>query len=291
MEKRLYQLGIYEKAFPDKMPIYDMLKLVGEYNYDFFEISIDRTEDRISRLYIEEFSDECIRAMKANRIPIGSMCLSALGTYTMGHPDCSVTSRAMDILEHAVTFSSRLGIRIVQIPGCDVPKNESHTFDTKERYIENLFKAAEMASMYGVHLAIENMEDEFMDTVEKTMEYVNRINSPYLQIYPDSGNITSSSKKYDSDWKEDMWHGLGHYMGFHLKETRPNKYGGLFYGEGHVDFPSMVKKAWELGVRRFVMEYWYNENGLWREDLNKAYKMFERWVNHAVRVPPDLCRR
>ena len=277
-----YQIGAYEKAFPNKTSIYDMLSLSRKFNYDFFEISIDRTEQRISRLYEKKFWEECIDASRNSGIPIGSMCLSALSTYTMGNADVGISNRAMDILEKAIVFSCELGIRVIQIPGCDMPKNEQHTQVSKELYIKNLKCATEMASSYGICLAIENMEDGFMDTVQKTMEYIKLINSPYLQLYPDSGNITSANKIYNTDINDDMGHGIGHYIALHLKETKPNKYGGLFYGDGHVDFQLMVRNAWRLGVRRFVMEYWYTGNDLWKEDLMKASEMCRRWISNAV---------
>ena len=43
------------------------------------------------------------------------------------------------------------------------------------------------------NLGFETMETPFMDTVEKSMEYVNKINSPYLGVYPDIGNLKNAS--------------------------------------------------------------------------------------------------
>ena len=44
-----------------------------------------------------------------------------------------------------------------------------------------------MAAKAGVMMGFETMETEFMNTVEKAMVYVNRVNSPYLNVYPDLG--------------------------------------------------------------------------------------------------------
>ena len=44
-----------------------------------------------------------------------------------------------------------------------------------------------MAAKYGIVMGFETMETPFMDTVEKAMEYVRIVDSPYLQIYPDIG--------------------------------------------------------------------------------------------------------
>ena len=48
--KKSYALGLYEKAMPD-VSWEEKLKIAKEAGYDFVEISIDATEERISRVY------------------------------------------------------------------------------------------------------------------------------------------------------------------------------------------------------------------------------------------------
>ena len=62
--------------------------------------------------------------------------------------------------------------------------------------LDNLRKAAAMAEKTGVLLGFETMETEFMNTVEKAMKYVCLVDSPYLQIYPDIGNLTNAAVTY-----------------------------------------------------------------------------------------------
>ena len=38
-------------------------------------------------------------------------------------------------------------------------------------------------------LAFETMETPFINTVEKAVYWVNKVNSPYLAVYPDLGNM------------------------------------------------------------------------------------------------------
>ena len=113
-----------------------------------------------------------------------------------------------------------------------------------------------MASPYGIILAFETMETPFMDTVQKACHYVRKINSPYLQIYPDLGNVTMAAYLYGHDVSDDIKSGAGHIVALHLKETAPNKYRDVPYGTGHVDFSSAIRTACEIGVRRFVGEFW-----------------------------------
>jgi L-ribulose-5-phosphate 3-epimerase UlaE len=126
-----------------------------------------------------------------------------------------------------------------------------------------------MAAREGVILAFETMETEFINTVEKAMSWVKSLNSVYLQVYPDLGNITNAAVQYSSDVLKDLESGQGHLAALHLKETRPGIYREVPYGEGHVDFPAATALALRLGVRMFVGEFWYVKNSLWREVLVK----------------------
>ncbi|CDA97297.1 hexulose-6-phosphate isomerase [Lachnospiraceae bacterium CAG:215] len=128
-------------------------------------------------------------------------------------------------------------------------------------------------------MGFETMENEFMNTVEKAMKYVTLVGSPYLNVYPDIGNITNAAKTYENDVLEDLELGKGHIVAMHLKETVPGKFREIPFGTGHVDFESAVTKAWELGVRKYVTEFWYTGNPGWKEDLTFANEMFTRILN------------
>ena len=89
-----------------------------------------------------------------------------------------------------------------------------------------------MAAKAGVMMGFETMETEFMNTVEKAMVYVNRVNSPYLNVYPDLGNVTNAAVTYGTDVEEDLETGRGHLAAMHLKETLPGKFREIPFGTG-----------------------------------------------------------
>ena len=64
--------------------------------------------------------------------------------------------------------------------------------------------------------------------------------------------------------------GRGRIIAMHLKETVPGKFREIPFGTGHVDFEKGIRKAWELGVRRYVTEFWYTGNPDWEQDLDYA---------------------
>ena len=251
-----YAIGLYEKAMPKTMTWPEKLECARECGYDFVEISIDETDDKLARLdWTEEERLELVREMRRTGVPIRSMCLSGHRKYPFGSADPAVRERSMQIMEKAIQLADDLGIRIIQLAGYDVYYEES-TPDSVRLFKENLAKATEMAAAKGVVLAFETMETEFMNTTAKSMEYVNLINSPWLGVYPDSGNLTNAAVSYGSDVLEDLETGRGHIFALHLKETVPGKFREIPFLTGHVDFGAVIAKAWDLGIRRFVTEMW-----------------------------------
>lgn len=276
---REYSIGLYEKAMPDDITWKEKLLAAKEAGYDWVEISIDASEAKIQRVYMpKEERLALVSLMYETDITIRTMCVSALTKYAIGSNQPEVAARGMEILEKSIELADDLGVRIVMIPGYDV-YFEPSDFETKKRFLENLKKATGWAQKAGVVLGFETMENEFMNTVEKAMKYVTLVGSPYLQIYPDSGNLTNAAVMYKNDVIEDLELGRGHVMALHMKETVPGKFREIPYGTGHVDFEAMAEKAWDMGVRKYVTEFWYTGNPNWREDLKFAHNMFEKILN------------
>ena len=271
-----YAIGLYEKAMPKGMTWRDMLLCAMECGYDFVEISIDETDARLARLdWTAEERLELVRTMKEVGVPIRSMCLSGHRKYPLGASDPAVRARGMEIMEKAVELADDLGIRIIQLAGYDV-YYEPGTAETERMFRENLAKAVEMAACRGVLLGFETMETEFMNTVEKSMHYVNLIGSPYLGVYPDSGNLTNAAKTYGTDVLEDLETGRGHIVALHLKETVPGKFREIPFLTGHVDFPAVIEKAWSMGIRRYVTEMWDVGKPDWKEDIRFANRSMRK---------------
>lgn len=271
-----YTLGLYEKSMPANLSWREKLTAAKESGFDFLEISIDETDVKLERLDMsKEERLEIVQVMAEVGMPIHTMCLSGHRKYPLGSSDPAVCRRGLEIMEKAIRLASDLGVRIIQLAGYDV-YYEPSTPETVARFEENLKKATMMAAREGVLLGFETMETEFMNTVEKAMKYVRIVNSPYLNVYPDSGNLKNAAVTYDNDVFEDVRKGAGHTVAMHLKETVPGKFREIPFGTGHVDFQGMISTAWSIGVRKFVTEFWYTGNDAWREDLVDASSRMKR---------------
>ena len=266
-----YAIGLYEKAMPPGMSWREKLCFAKEAGYDYVEISIDEKDDKLARLdWSREERLELVRTMSEVGLPIRSMCLSGHRKYPLGAPDPMVRARGMEIMEKAVVLADDLGIRTIQLAGYDV-YYEPGSRETRELFLENLKKAAEMAAVYGIVLGFETMETDFMNTVWKSMYYVDAVGSPYLGVYPDLSNLTNAALSSGGSVTGDLFSGRGHIFALHLKETVPGVFREVPFLTGHVDFETGIAMAWGLGIRRFVTEMWYVGNDdTWADDIRFA---------------------
>ncbi|CVI69147.1 L-ribulose-5-phosphate 3-epimerase UlaE [Clostridiales bacterium CHKCI001] len=276
---KAYTLGLYEKSMPSSLSWREKLQAAKEAGFDFVEISIDETEEKLKRLDMPmEERLNLVQTMNEIGVPIRTMCLSGHRKYPLGSNDPKICARGMEIMQKAIQLAEDLGIRIIQLAGYDVYYEDS-TLETKKRFLQNLKKAAHMAEKAGVLLGFETMETEFMNTVEKAMKYVTLVDSIYLNVYPDIGNITNAAVSYKTDVLEDLYIGKGRLVAMHLKETVPGKFREIPFGTGHVNFEQAIHTAWKLGVRKFVTEFWYIGNPNWKDDLVFAHNMFSQILN------------
>lgn len=245
----------------------EKIKNAKEAGFDFLEISIDETDEKLARLDTSKTERlELVQLLYHHDFKIETMCLSGHRRFPLGSHDPEIRAKGMEIMAKAINLASDLGIRIIQLAGYDVYYEESSP-DTERFFEENLQKAVDLAATKGVVLGFETMETEFMNTVDKSMKYVNLIDSPYLKVYPDIGNLKNASLLYHTDVLEDMESGRGHIVAAHLKETTPGIFREVRFGEGHVDFAASIDKLWSLGIRKFVAEFWYVGNDNWKEEL------------------------
>jgi len=280
---RSYTLGLYEKSMPSILTWREKLTAAREAGFDFVEISIDETDEKLARLDMSQRERiRLLQIMKETQMPIRTMCLSGHRKYPLGSSDPVICRRSMEIMEKAIQLADDLGIRIIQLAGYDVYYEES-TPKTVTRFAENLKKATMLAARAGVVLGFETMETGFMNSVKKAMDYVQLINSSYLNVYPDMGNITNAAVENGTDVLEDIKLGVGHTVAAHLKETVPGKFREIPFGTGHVDFKAVIHAAWEIGVRKYVTEFWYVGSLDWKKELKEVYEMMSKLLDEEDR--------
>lgn len=270
-----YRLALYEKSIPDSLSWEKKLDAGRAAGFDALELSIDESDQKLARL--EWTRTERRRLLQLSRerdFCINTMCLSGHRRYPLGSGVPETEARGMQIMRQALELADDLGIRIIQLAGYDVYYGETSTPTTKERFLQNLAKSTRMASVYGIILALETMENSFLNTVEKAMYYVDTIRSPYLKVYPDVGNITNAVENLGYDLRK----GEGNIVAAHLKETVPNVYRNMKFGEGQVDFQLAADILRSMNVSMFTAEFWYDGTEQWQETLKKTNDYLRQFI-------------
>lgn len=252
-------LGLYEKALPNKMNWYDKLYYAKNLGFDFMEISIDESDDRLQRLYWDNGEKRELRTvMEQHGMPIMTMCFSGHRRFPLGSRFADVRDKAIELMKRAISFAGDMGIRVIQLAGYDV-FYEASGDDTRAFFLEGLKKSVEMAERYQVMLAIEIMDTPFLNSVQKYMYYDGLIKSPWLGVYPDIGNLSA----WNNNVEYELEIGCNRMVAVHIKETRNvrENFAGQFrdvpFGEGEVNFISIFRKLNELCYRGpFVLEMW-----------------------------------
>lgn len=271
-QNKKYRLGLYEKSMPSNLTWKEKLMITKENGFDYLEMSIDESEEKLARLQWDvKQRNDVIQAMKKTGVSISSICLSGHRKYPLGSHDSHVRKRSLEIMEKAILLANDLGVRLIQLAGYDVYYEQGDA-ETQDYFVRNLKKCVDMAAKYGIILGFETMETPFMDTVGKAMYYVNQIQSPYLGVYPDMGNLKNASLLYEKCVNDDILSGKGHLFAAHLKETIPGHYREIPFGTGHTEYENNISLLKKLGVRMFVGEFWYTGNGAWLEDIQYASK-------------------
>lgn len=278
-----YTLGLYEKAMPNELSVEQKLEITAKCGFDRMEISVDESDARLARLdYTPAQIAQIRRAVENTAVPITTMCLSGHRKYPLGSHDPAMVKRSLKIMEKALEFGAQIGVQIIQLAGYDVYYEESDQ-GTVQRFEENLNRAVEMAAAYGICMGFETMETPFMDTTQKAMNWVNKVGSPYLGVYPDIGNLKNSAVLYGHDVVEDLKTGRHHIFAAHLKETCPGVYRNMTFGSGgHTEYTRCIGELWQQGVRMFTGEFWYLGSETYVDDICAASRFLRTKINQFL---------
>ncbi|MDZ6686210.1 L-ribulose-5-phosphate 3-epimerase [Escherichia coli] len=188
---RNHPLGIYEKALAKDLSWPERLVLAKSCGFDFVEMSVDETDERLSRLdWSAAQRASLVTAMLETGVAIPSMCLSAHRRFPFGSRDDAVRQRAREIMSKAIRLARDLGIRTIQLAGYDV-YYEDHDEGTQQRFAEGLAWAVEQAAASQVMLAVEIMDTAFMNSISKWKKWDEMLASPWFTVYPDVGNLSA----------------------------------------------------------------------------------------------------
>ncbi|OOF46604.1 xylulose 5-phosphate 3-epimerase [Rodentibacter trehalosifermentans] len=256
---RKHKLGIYEKALPKNISWQDRLSIAKACGFDFVEISIDETDERLARLdWSKKERLKLVKAIVNTGVTIPSMCLSGHRRFPFGSRDEATRQKAYEIMEKAIQFAVDTGIRTIQLAGYDVYYEEQDE-GTIQRFQQGLEWAVELAASNQVTLAVEIMDTKFMSSISRWKKWDEIIESPWFTVYPDLGNLSA----WNDNVAEELKLGMDKISAIHLKdtykvnETCAGQFRDVPFGEGCVDFVACFKTLAKLNYRgAFLIEMW-----------------------------------
>ena len=278
-------LGIYEKAFDPNIGWEERLRKAKGLGFDFVEISIDESDERLARLDWTDSQIESFRRLCYEQgIGIQSMCLSGHRRFPFGSSKPEERKKAYEIMEKAINFSVAMGIRVIQIAGYDV-YYEPSTYQSVKFFREGMAWAAKQAEQRQVMLAMEVMDTPFINSISKHMAYEGMLHSPWYRVYPDMGNLSAWP---ENNVEFEFEKGIGSLVAIHLKDTLAvtdtfeGKFKGVPFGEGCVDFTRRFAQLEQAGyVGPYMIEMWYVEGTDDCVEIGKAKRWLEEKFERA----------
>ena len=285
---RKHKLGIYEKALPKDLSWQDRLSIAKACGFDFVEISIDETDERLARLdWSKEQRLAIVSAILETEITIPSMCLSGHRRFPFGSHDEQVRQQAYAIMEKAIQLASDIGIRTIQLAGYDVYYEEQDE-GTLQRFSEGMQWAIEKAASAQVMLSMEIMDTPFMNSITKWKQWDQLIASPWFTVYPDVGNLSA----WGNDVVKELELGIDSIAAIHLKdtyavtETCKGQFRDVPFGEGCVDFVNVFNTLQRLNYRgAFLIEMWTEKSDEPIMEIINA----RRWIENKMKEGKFVC--
>ncbi|CAI1561360.1 L-ribulose-5-phosphate 3-epimerase ulaE [Serratia fonticola] len=285
---RQHPLGIYEKALPKNLSWPERLALAKACGFDFVEMSVDESDERLSRLsWSKEQRLSLVSAMLETGISIPSMCLSGHRRFPFGSHDEATRQQAYLIMEQAIQLAKDVGIRTIQLAGYDV-YYEQQDEGTLTRFTEGMQWAVERAAAAQVMLAVEIMDTEFMSSISKWKTWDSLLASPWFTVYPDVGNLSA----WGNDVTQELQLGIDRIAAIHLKdtfpvtETSPGQFRDVPFGEGCVDFVALFRTLKQLNYRgAFLIEMWTEKADEPVAEIVQA----RRWIEQQMQQGGMTC--
>ena len=278
-------LGIYEKAFPNDWSLEKKLTAVKRLGFDFMEISIDESDERIERLYWGKDLQRSLYQLCLDiEIPILTMCLSVHRRFPFGSSKETDRKKAQELMELAIDFAQNTGIKIIQLAGYDVYYEKS-TDNSKQQFVSGMKWAAELAEKKLIMLAMEIMDTSLMCSISNFLELQKKIRSPWFKVYPDLGNLSA----WGNDVESELTKGIEEIVAVHVKETKavtpdfPGQFKCVPFGEGCVDFVKCFAKLEELNYKGpYMIEMWNDPKLDNEEEIKQAVHFVKEKYTKAI---------
>ena len=231
------KLNIYKSAkfkmLKHKGTVEDKFKIFKELGYDGVEVETPCSE---------EMKNKYADAAEKTGLPIHGSVNSKHWSVRLSDKDPDVRQKAVKILKKCIQDTYDLGgSSVLLVPGrVNAEKGETHD-QVWKRSIEGIKECLPLASKLGIHILIENVWNGFCTKPELLKKYVEEINSPWVKVYFDIGNVEKISPP--AEWIRVLG---AHIVKLDVKDWG-QKNGFCKIGDGDVNWKDVRTALKEIG--------------------------------------------
>ncbi|MFQ6049014.1 MAG: sugar phosphate isomerase/epimerase family protein, partial [Phycisphaerae bacterium] len=236
-------------TFGPQTSIDEMARISAEAGFEAIELVIDES----GPLSFESPQEHCrtlAATVRQRGLRLASLASGVFWRCNFGSPDPATRRRARELtlagLDRAAWLGAEALLVVPAVVGrANAPQPTTGYADALTRTCQALRELAPAAEDRGVAIAVENVWNRFLLSPVEFRELIDRVNSPWVGVYFDVGNILTIG--YPQDWIATL---AGRIVRIHVKDYKlPTDGPGSFcpLGDGHVDWSAVMAALAQVG--------------------------------------------
>jgi len=229
-------------TFPDTLPPDEQIPAAAQAGFEGLELVVSEDGPLRVDTPLAEFERLAGLADEQN-LKLAGLATTLFWEFNYASPDEADRQRARDLtlymLDQAATARAGSILVVPALVGkVTDPRSSVSYADALHRTVEALEELRPAAEAHAVTIAIENVWNRFLLSPMEAADLIDRINSPYVGFYFDTGNVLAHG--YPEDWIGTLG---GRIARVHAKDydvAKPGWAGFCSLGEGSVDWPAVV---------------------------------------------------
>lgn len=248
--------GINIWSFRGGLTAREYIEMAKDAGYDGIEFGLDETG-----IVGLDSSDEDIRELKriaeGEGIETPSLATGLYWRYPFTSSDRNTREKAKSIVRRQLDLAALLGAdTILVVPGLVgadfIPDGEVTEYDVAyDLALEAFMELKEYAEEVKVNIGLENVWNKFLLSPLEMRDFVDKIDSPYVGVYFDVGNVLYSG--YPEHWVKILGSRIKkvHFKDFKVSVGNISGFVDLLSGD--VNYPAVVEELKKVGYEDYVI--------------------------------------
>ncbi|MFY9427313.1 MAG: sugar phosphate isomerase/epimerase family protein [Caldicoprobacterales bacterium] len=248
--------GINIWSFRGGLSSKEYISMAKDAGYEGIEFALDET-GIISLESSDEEIKEIRRMAEGEGLETPSLASGLYWKYPLTSSDEKIRQKAKDIVKKQLDAAALLGAdTILVVPGLVgadfIPGGEVVEYDVAyDRSLEALTELKEYAEKVKVNIGVENVWNKFLLSPLEMRDFVDKIDSPYVGVYFDVGNVLYSG--YPEHWVKILGSRIKkvHFKDFKVSVGNISGFVDLLSGD--VNYPAVVEELKKVGYEDYVI--------------------------------------